>query len=140
MSFFINLNYQQPQLQPQLQQLNPYEVAETFCNSYYTTIITKGYAGVLNLFDPDCYCNYNGSEMIGMYSILSLFASEGIAKMFYDKLCYTPMVINSETLLIQTTGFCQGVTFWGTLGFTHPFVETFILKYTGSGVIVVGYI
>ena len=133
MSFFINLNYQP-------QQLNPYEIARTFCDLYYTTIITKGYAGVLNLFDPNCHCNYNSSEMVGMYSILSLLASDGVARMFYDKLCYTPMVIDNETLLIQATGLCQGVTFWGTLGFVYPFVETFVLKCTGGTAIVIGYI
>ena len=140
MSFFINLNYQQPQQPQQPQQLNPYEIAGTFCDLYYTTVITKGYAGVLNLFDSNCQCNYNGNEMIGMYNILYLFASEGIARMYYDKLYYTPMVIDNETLLIQVTGLCQIVTFWGTLGFTYSFVETFILKCTGGGAIVVGYI
>lgn len=134
MSFQINLNYQN------YTGLNPYEIAQNFCDLYYTSIIAKGFSSILHLFDQNAHCVYNGHETIGMYSVMSALATEGIAKMLYDKLSYSPILIDTETLIIQVTGLCQGVTFWGSLGFVCPFVETFIIKYMGGKLLVAGYI
>jgi hypothetical protein len=134
MSFQVNFNYQN-----QIN-LDPYETAQNFCDLYYGTVAFDGFSCILNLFDPNAHCNYNGHEILGMYSVMSGLASDGIAKMFYDQLTFTPMLIDNERLIIQVTGLCQSVTFWGALGYVCPFVETFVLKYSSGRVLVEGYI
>jgi hypothetical protein len=135
MSFAINLsgcNQQQVETQ-----LNPHVIAKDFCSLYYLTMSTKGMAGILHLFDQNAHCVYNGKEINGMYNVMSSVATEGVAKLVYDKLNQSHSVIDSTTLLVNTTGVCQGVTFWGQATTLYNFTETFVLKARNDRTIVV---
>lgn len=120
----------QQQLQQQLQQssqLNPYDVAKEFCNMYYAGMITKGYSSVAHMFDQNVACNYCGKEIVGIYNVMINSASEGVSRMAYDKLTYTVLPVNNESISIQVTGLIQGITFWNQRTPTYYFAETFIL-------------
>ena len=55
--------------------LNVHDVAKDFCNIYYASIITKGFQGVLYLFNQDAICDYNGKSMNGIYNLMTYFCS-----------------------------------------------------------------
>jgi len=135
MSFAINLSgYNQQQVE---QQLNPHDVAKDFCSIYYLTMSTRGMSGILNLFDQSAICNYNGKETIGMYNVMASVATEGVSKLLYDKLNQSHSVVDNTTMIINTTGLCQGITFWGQATPVYNFTETFVLKLHSDKKIVV---
>lgn len=109
--------------------INPNDVAKDFCDIYYMIMMTKGFAGLLYLFDVDALCNFNGKEMIGIYSVLTELASIGIAKLIHDKLSCSTSIIDPNTLLLQVTGLCQGVAYSGQNTITYSFSEIFTLRY-----------
>ena len=145
MSFSINLNYPAQidsiiHTQNFTQQntiLNYIDVASSFCNIYYTGMMTNGLSTLLYLFDQNAQCNYNGKDFIGMYNVLASFTTDHIAKLVYDKLNYTPVVIDKNILLIQVSGTCYAVTFWKQFTTLHSFTESFILKCDNVGKIIV---
>jgi len=133
MSYSTNIN------QYILQQLDPNITAKNFCDLYYSTIMAKGFIGVMYLFDFSSRCNYNGVDYNGFYNIPVAMAQEGVMKLTHDKLISTSSVIDNETLFIQVFGSCQGITFWNFVTPIHQFVETFILKYLNGAILVANY-
>lgn len=119
--------------------LNPDEVAKKFCDLYYSNTI-KGFSNILQLFEPDANCSYGGQECIGMYGIMTMLGSEGIASMRYDNLKGSVIPINKEYMTVQIIGLCQGVTFWKELTNVREFSETFVLKYNeNNNITISGY-
>jgi hypothetical protein len=120
--------------------VNYKDVANEFCNLYYTTIIIKGISGVLHLFDQNAICHYNGIESTGMYSVMTQLATENIHRFIYSGLNYTPTLINTDILMIQVSGNCQALTFSNQITNIYKFTETFILKFNEKHIIVVNYL
>jgi len=135
MSFHIDLNtcYHGAQL-------DPHVTAKNFCDLYYGTIMTKGFCRVSYLFDASAHCNYNGAEYIGLHNVLIAMANEGIMKLMHDRLTYSTSVIDNNTLIVQVTGLCQGITFWNLTTSVYQFAETFALKYVNGSIFVSNYL
>ena len=121
-------------------QLDPHATAKNFCDLYYSTIMTKGFSGVSHLFDVSAHCNYNGVEYIGLHNISIAMASEGIMKLMHDKLTYSSSVVDNNTMIVQVTGLCQGITFWNLTTPVYQFAETFVLKYVNGSIFVSNYL
>lgn len=120
-----------------LTQFDPYKTAKDFCNLYYQEMTIKGCVGVLNLFDQNACCNYDGIEYIGFYNVMTAMATEGILKTAYDKLTCTVLPINSEQISLQVIGQIQGVTFLGNTTPTYIFTEVFIITLKDPSVCIV---
>lgn len=136
-----NLVYYHPFQSSTQLTVNPHDVAKEFFNTYYTLMNAKGLHSILYFFDHNATCNYNGKEMIGMYDVMVLLASEFIIKMIYDKLTYTITMINQNTIMMQVIGLVSGVSFWGSITFPYSFSETFIISHIGNNKLVVtGYV
>jgi hypothetical protein len=134
MSFSINFS----QVSPSVCKLDIHETAKNFCNIYYSNTV-QGISNVLPLFDSNVHCNYCGKEFSGMYNVMVLMASDGIARMQYDKLSGTIIPINNESISVQIIGLCQGVTFWNVATAIKTFSETFILTLCGDKIMVTSY-
>jgi len=120
---------------------NPSEISREFCNLYYTFVVTKGLTSVLHMFDPNVSCNLNGIEFNGMHNVLVKFAEAGIARLNYDRITCVYQTLTNDTLLIQVTGICQGITHYNTFTEWRAFSETFVMKcYAGNKGSVVNYL
>lgn len=124
---------------PTIKQFDPIEIAKEFCNVYYKEQSQKGCSGVLNLFDQNAFCNYNGKEYNGFYHVMIAMASEGISKTSYDKLYCTVLPVNNNQISLQTSGYIQGYTFWNQYTLQYAFTETFILTVQNNGIFVTSY-
>ena len=119
--------------------LNYQTVAKDFCDLYYHTISTKGMSGVAYLFDQNIHCIYSGREYIGFQNIPNLLLADGIIKVTYENLTYVASPLDSDLMMIQVSGLCQGHKLMMSCP-VYSFVETFVLKYANSKIYVSTYI
>lgn len=134
----VQQQFQNQPIQQPVCKLDAHETAKNFCNIYYSNTV-QGMSNMLPLFDPNAHCNYCGKEFSGVYNVIVSMASDGIARMQYDKLSGTVMPINNESISIQIIGLCQGVTFWNVATAIRTFSETFVLTLSGDKIMVTSY-
>jgi len=121
--------------------VNPSDISREFCNLYYSFIITRGLSSVLQMFAPNVNCNLNGIEFVGMHNAIVKFAETGIARLNYDRISCIYQLLTNDTLLMQVTGLCQGITYHNCFTEWKHFSETFVMKcYPGNKGIIVNYI
>ena len=143
MSYPINLNIPLPVLQqaePMTTKVDYIVVSNDFCNLYYTTMLTRGISGTLSLFKPTAICINNEVTYVGMYDLMSVLSTQGISKFLYNNLHFTPILLDSNNIMIQVTGQIQFMTFWNQLSQIKSFSETFILSFEQTKLLITKYI
>jgi hypothetical protein len=134
MSFNVDFNRYQPDY------IDPYITSKNFCDLYYGAMALKVFSGVSYMFNTYAQCNYNGTEYIGLHNVAMAISSEGIMRLTYNNLMYSCSVIDNNTMIIQVTGLCQGITFWGSTTPVYSFTETFVLRYDNVSILVNNYL
>lgn len=119
----------------------PGDIAHDFCNLYYPLVSTRGMSSVINMFDPNVSCNLNGTEFTGIHNVVVKLAESGISRLMYDRISCIYQCLSNDTLLLQITGLCQGISHYNTFTQWMPFSETFVIKcYYGNKGNIVNYI
>lgn len=115
-------------------------ISQYFCDEYYSKLQTVGMAGVMYMFDQNAQCCYGSSESNGIYNIFTRNAISGIHRTIVDNLNWTSMAIGNRTLLIQAIGLSCDITYWGSMCYILPFVDTFVLQNNNGNWTVMQYI
>jgi hypothetical protein len=116
---------------PQLQhpQLNPEDVANELITLFYQSITLRGVNSVIHLFDRDAKCTMYGVQHEGSHHLVLKHAENGINRILYDRCNYVWQVLDSNSLMVNVTGICQGVTFANSLTELRHFTDTFVVMH-----------
>jgi hypothetical protein len=102
-------------------------LAKEFCNLYYSEMSLNGFERIVNIFEHNAVCNYNGIEIDGGRKILWLLSNAGIKRVVYYQLTCTCQAMG-DAILIQVRGGCQGVSLLNDITEIQKFVEIFVLR------------
>jgi len=104
------------------------KIISSFIDTYYSSIMHKGYSSVFRYFRPNVKCVFNNTFSEGAYNIVLSFADLGIKSQNFYNITYVYQTLGSNSnIIINIHGYIKGHTYYNTETEPIKFSEILIL-------------